>query len=119
MANTGPESLRPAPIASGDAKVRGGEYTRLPDADAPTRSVTDDDDAREAILRSLYDERAEYNRKRRLDGLTANEEAYLADLNEYIDRYEKPEVDRSSSALWAQLDQLAASLLTAIETKNK
>ena len=76
----------------------------------------------EAILRSLYGERADLNRKKRLDGLSTQESAYLADLNQYIDVWEAPEPLPAPADVWSKLDQLAGSLLSiraGVEAKQR
>ena len=75
---------------------------------SPTR------EAREAILDSLYNERTELTRARRLRTLSKQDEEYLVELNAYIDRWEAPEAEEegASTDVWRRLDALASSMLS-------
>jgi hypothetical protein len=78
-------------------------------------------DVREAILTSLYAERAELTRARRLGTITDANADYLADLNRYIDQWETAEPAPAQN-VWGDLEKLAASLLslqTNIELRRK
>jgi hypothetical protein len=69
---------------------------------------------RDAVLSSLYKERSPLLRKRRLSQATADDLAYLSDLERYIDSIEarhSPAVP--SPSLWQQIDQLAVNVLQA------
>jgi hypothetical protein len=76
---------------------------------------------RAAILSSLYDERHRLNRSKRLGQATANDLEYLTELNAYISDWERAEVreaQQRDSAIWARLDEVAASLV-ALKAKAK
>ena len=66
-------------------------------------------DVREAILTSLYAERAELTRARRLGTITDANADYLADLNRYIDQWETADPAPAQN-VWGELEKLAASL---------
>ena len=124
----GPLSRPAAPPAGGSAVAfkpsvdEDSGRTRAPaPAEGLSRAQRVSSEKKDAILRSLYGERTNLNRKKRLDGLTAEETAYLADLNKYIDTWEEPEPLPAVADVWAQLDRLAGSLLSiraGIEAKK-
>jgi len=69
---------------------------------------------REAILQSLYAERATVLRAKRLGALRVGDEEYLRELDAYIDRWEAPEAEMegASTDIWRKLDALASSVLS-------
>jgi hypothetical protein len=71
------------------------------------------DEDREAILRSLYAERSTLTRAKRVGRFTASDAEYLADLNQYIDRWEAPERQTQSddNPVWSKLEALAESVV--------
>ncbi len=72
---------------------------------------------REAILESLYQERRKYTQAKRLGEMVQGDEAYLAELNQYIDRWEADETrSNRSDDVWERLEALAASML-AVQAK--
>lgn len=76
---------------------------------------------RAAILQSLYDERHRLTRAKRLGQATPNELEYLAELNDYLAKWERAEVraaQQRDSEIWARLDNLAADLV-ALKSKAK
>lgn len=70
-------------------------------------------EVRDAILRSLYDERAALLRKRR-EALSFSQEdaSQLAELEAYIDAWEADDDEDQAADLWRQIDELAARVLT-------
>lgn len=113
------DSIRPQPLQAPTyerASVSGGVSEELQmrrsltvDAPALSRSVSTED--REAILESLYEERTELTRARRLGTLSPADADYLTDLNRYIDAWEKDE-GASSSDVWKRLEAIASSVLS-------
>ena len=76
-------------------------------------SVPVRNEERDAILHSLYGERSRLNQARRLGEVTAADEEYLLELNEYIDSWEAAETEAAEQHdIWERLDALAASVLS-------
>ena len=79
-------------------------------------------DERNAIIHQLHDERRRLERRRRTDGLSHNEAAYLHDISSYIDRLEQEEETATQPPQndpWARLDRLATELLAVQDSINE
>jgi hypothetical protein len=104
-----PEIREISVTTSGDPTIRVG-YMTGNNAKVHRQPNAND---RNAVLESLYKERSELLRKRRLGSASPDESGYLADLERYIDSVEAQETsDESSSSVWTQLDQLAATAIS-------
>lgn len=74
-------------------------------------------ETREAILADLYTERRAFIQKRRLEGLSGMESAYLGDIENYIDHWERQEQKSARpTAIWDELDRLATSVIEVAAT---
>jgi len=65
---------------------------------------------RDAILSSLYAERSTLARARRLGEISPADEEYLAEINQYIDHWERQE-PRAFDDVWGKLEKAARSLM--------
>ena len=92
----------------------GLRYLRVDRQQPATREM------RDAILSSLYDERKDLSRAKRLGKASPNEESYLNDLNAYIDQWEAEEArtGQADDDVWERLESLASAALSLLPGKN-
>jgi tail fiber assembly protein lambda gpK len=105
------------PVATVRATFASGERYDVSSSSVPLdvrpAAIKASEEEREAILQSLYAERANLTRAGRLGMISQRDEEYLVELNAYIDRWEAPEVEAATSSnVWRSLDELASSMLS-------
>ena len=73
----------------------------------------DSPEAKDAVLRGLYEERAGLLTQKRLGKLSVSDQHYLADIETEINHLEEPEGNLRNGHLWSQIDDLAARIVAA------
>lgn len=75
---------------------------------------------RDAILASLFAERRELNRAKRLGTASANQLEYLSELNDYINSVEAAETrEAEEHGVWAKLEDLASAVVDLQVKRSK
>ena len=105
-------SLAPEPTI--ESRSEWGEETRAARFDlvTPTPATTQE---REAILVSLHEERRRLTQAKRLGQATKADDEYLAELKDYIDKWQAMEVAsaKQTDDVWARFEAVASMLLEA------
>src|SRR5258708_38858104 len=96
-----------------DEETQGRVEFRIVDPSTRATHGTSSEE-KEAILASLYDERAKLNRAKRLGTISRDDDEYLSELDRYVNRWEAVGSEDTEDAVddvFARLEAVASMLL--------